>query len=79
MSSCKNCSCALDPQKTKEYHRDTFYCGTDGETGRISVACSVIAVMRETIEELNEENKRLRSIDKTDIENGNTEEDRNGN
>ena len=48
MSQCHNCGCALDPKRTKAYHRETYYCGTD-ETGRISVACDVIAVLKESI------------------------------
>ena len=49
MPRCPNCGTALDPVRTKIYHRETFYCMTD-EAGRISVACSTIRELQDKIE-----------------------------
>ena len=73
MTKCKNCGCALDPQRTATYHRETFYCNAD-ETGRVSVACATIRNLQDTITLLRQDNRRL----KMELENVNTEENRNG-
>jgi len=74
MTKCCNCGCNLDPHRTKQISRQIFYCNTD-EAGRISVACSTIRDLKDTITLLRNDNKRL----KTELENVNTEENRNGN
>ena len=58
---CPNCKTPLDPKKTEEYHREVYYCATD-ETGRISVACSMIRGLTDRIYELSQALKELRGM-----------------
>ena len=75
MTKCPNCKMAQDLMRSKEISREAYFCGSD-EAGRISVACSTIRDLKDTITLLRQDNKRL----KTEIENGkDTEENHDGN
>ena len=53
---CPNCGLALDPKKTKEIHREVYYCGTD-EANRISVACPTIRELKDNLKFCKEQYK----------------------
>ena len=48
MAHCPNCGTKIDPVRSKVYHREYYYCGTD-EGGRISVACSIIRELQDKL------------------------------